>query len=338
MVTCPVADGGEGTVEAAVASGFRSRRATVRGPLGHPVDAVFATKGSTAVVELAQASGLHLLPDPGPSPQTAAVATTYGTGQLLVAALDAGADEDRAGTRRQRDHRRRGGDVAGARGDDSATTTAGPRRRDGAPERHRLGRPRRPGPEDRGDRDRRRHRRRQPPVRSTRCRGRLRPPEGGDGRAGPRAGPGPAAMVARPLGGGRHDQPGAGGRRSSRRRGLRRPRCAAIQRPARRRRRPRHRGVRRTSSPMRAWSSRERVRSTSSPSAARRRSASSGPRMRRGCRRPSSPAAAPSTRACSPVRVSGRSTSCRTGSRTSGRASSRLPACSVRWGARWSSP
>ena len=91
VVTCPVADGGEGTVEAAVASGFRSRSATVRGPLGHPVDAVFATKGSTAVVELAQASGLHLLPDPGPSPQTAAVATTYGTGELLVAALDAGA-------------------------------------------------------------------------------------------------------------------------------------------------------------------------------------------------------------------------------------------------------
>ena len=91
VVTCPVADGGEGTVEAAVASGFRSRRATVRGPLGHPVEAVFATKGSTAVVELAQASGLQLLPDPGPSPETAAVATTYGTGELLVAALDAGA-------------------------------------------------------------------------------------------------------------------------------------------------------------------------------------------------------------------------------------------------------
>lgn len=91
VVTCPVADGGEGTVEAAIASGFRSRTATVRGPLGHPVDAVFATKGATAVVELAQASGLQLLPHPGPSPQTAAVATTYGTGELVVAALDAGA-------------------------------------------------------------------------------------------------------------------------------------------------------------------------------------------------------------------------------------------------------
>ncbi len=117
VVTCPVADGGEGTVEAAIASGFRSRTATVRGPLGHPVDAVFATKGSTAVVELAQASGLQLLPDPGPSPRTAAAATTYGTGELVVAALDAGADEDRAGTGRQRHHRRRSGDAAGARGD-----------------------------------------------------------------------------------------------------------------------------------------------------------------------------------------------------------------------------
>jgi glycerate kinase len=55
------------------------------------VEAVFATQGSTAVVELAQASGLQLLPDPGPSPHTAAAATTYGTGELLVAALDAGA-------------------------------------------------------------------------------------------------------------------------------------------------------------------------------------------------------------------------------------------------------
>jgi glycerate 2-kinase len=91
VMTCPVADGGEGTVEAAVASGFRSCSATVSGPLGHPVKALFATQGSTAVVELAQASGLHLLPEPGPTPETAAVATTFGTGELVMAALDAGA-------------------------------------------------------------------------------------------------------------------------------------------------------------------------------------------------------------------------------------------------------
>ena len=91
VVMCPVADGGEGTVEAAVASGFRSRSATVRGPLGSPVKASFAIKGSTAVVELAQASGLPLLPE-GPSAHTAAAATSYGTGQLIRAALDAGAE------------------------------------------------------------------------------------------------------------------------------------------------------------------------------------------------------------------------------------------------------
>ena len=91
VVMCPVADGGEGTVEAAVESGFRSRSAMVQGPLGAPVTANFATRGETAVVELAQASGLGLLPA-GPSPDTAAVATSYGTGELLVAALDAGAE------------------------------------------------------------------------------------------------------------------------------------------------------------------------------------------------------------------------------------------------------
>jgi glycerate kinase len=43
-------------------------------------------------VELAQASGLHLLPAEGPSPRTAPIAGTYGTGELLLAALDGGAD------------------------------------------------------------------------------------------------------------------------------------------------------------------------------------------------------------------------------------------------------
>ena len=90
VVICPVADGGEGTVEAAVTSGFRSRSAMVRGPLGDPVNASFATRSGVAVVELAQASGLGLLPAE-PSSDTAVVATSYGTGELLVAALDAGA-------------------------------------------------------------------------------------------------------------------------------------------------------------------------------------------------------------------------------------------------------
>jgi glycerate kinase len=84
----PVADGGDGTVEAAVAGGFERRRVTVTGPLGTPVTAAFALRESTAVVEIAEASGLQLLPPGTFAPLTA---TTYGTGELIRAALDAGA-------------------------------------------------------------------------------------------------------------------------------------------------------------------------------------------------------------------------------------------------------
>lgn len=84
----PVADGGDGTVEAAVAAGFERRTLTVTGPLGTPVEAVYALRGDTAVVEMAEASGLRHLPPGVFAPLTA---TTYGTGELLRAALDAGA-------------------------------------------------------------------------------------------------------------------------------------------------------------------------------------------------------------------------------------------------------
>ncbi|MDT0305783.1 glycerate kinase [Streptomyces sp. DSM 44917] len=84
----PVADGGEGTVEAAVAGGFTAREAEVTGPLGVPVRAAFALRGDVAVVEMAQASGLRLLPAFTYAPLTA---TTQGTGELIAAALDAGA-------------------------------------------------------------------------------------------------------------------------------------------------------------------------------------------------------------------------------------------------------
>jgi glycerate kinase len=86
-VRVPVADGGEGTVDAAVAAGFRRVTATVCGPTGAPVTAAFALRDGTAVVELAAASGLALLPD-GPDPVRA---TSRGTGELVRAALDAGA-------------------------------------------------------------------------------------------------------------------------------------------------------------------------------------------------------------------------------------------------------
>ncbi|MDT9691413.1 glycerate kinase [Streptomyces sp. P9(2023)] len=86
--TLPVADGGDGTVAAAVAAGFERREVRVTGPVGDPVTAAFALRDGTAVVEMAEASGLQLLPPGVFAPLTS---TTYGSGELLRAALDAGA-------------------------------------------------------------------------------------------------------------------------------------------------------------------------------------------------------------------------------------------------------
>ncbi|MET9430643.1 MULTISPECIES: glycerate kinase [unclassified Streptomyces] len=86
--TLPVADGGDGTVAAAVAAGFERREVRVTGPLGEPVTAAYALRDTTAVVEMAEASGLQLLPEGVFAPLTS---TTYGSGELLRAALDAGA-------------------------------------------------------------------------------------------------------------------------------------------------------------------------------------------------------------------------------------------------------
>ncbi|MFP8963805.1 glycerate kinase [Streptomyces nanhaiensis] len=84
----PVADGGDGTVDAAVAAGFALRRTAVTGPLGKAVTASYALRGDTAVVEMAQASGLQKMPEGVLAPLSA---TTYGTGEVLLAALGAGA-------------------------------------------------------------------------------------------------------------------------------------------------------------------------------------------------------------------------------------------------------
>lgn len=84
----PVADGGDGTVAAAVAAGFERREVRVAGPLGDDVTAAFALREGTAVVEMAEASGLQRLPAGVLAPLTA---STYGSGELLRAALDAGA-------------------------------------------------------------------------------------------------------------------------------------------------------------------------------------------------------------------------------------------------------
>jgi len=83
----PMADGGDGTVEAALRAGYTASRHTVTGPVGEPVEAVLAVHGDTAVIELAAASGLALLPTDALAPLTA---TSRGTGELVVAALDAG--------------------------------------------------------------------------------------------------------------------------------------------------------------------------------------------------------------------------------------------------------
>lgn len=86
--TLPVADGGDGTVAAAVAAGFDRHEVRVTGPIGEQVTSAFALRDGVAVVEMAEASGLQHLPAGVFAPLTA---TTYGSGELLRAALDAGA-------------------------------------------------------------------------------------------------------------------------------------------------------------------------------------------------------------------------------------------------------
>ena len=74
----------------ALRHGFRPVTVEVRGPLSDPVAATFAVLEDTAVIEMASAAGLALLGSGGPSPATATRATTYGVGQLILAALDLG--------------------------------------------------------------------------------------------------------------------------------------------------------------------------------------------------------------------------------------------------------
>src|SRR3954454_22183543 len=82
----PRADGGEGTLEAL---GGPNRTTTVTGPLGEPVDAAWRLDRGRAVIEMARASGLELAG--GADENDAVAASTTGTGELLAAAIDAGA-------------------------------------------------------------------------------------------------------------------------------------------------------------------------------------------------------------------------------------------------------
>ena len=91
VVTVPIADGGDGTVDALVAATDGERRVVrVRGPLGEPVDAEYGLidDGSTAVIEMATAAGLKLVPAAKRDPR---ITTTYGVGELMQHAFDAGA-------------------------------------------------------------------------------------------------------------------------------------------------------------------------------------------------------------------------------------------------------
>src|SRR5450631_2062353 len=90
VVRIPIADGGEGTVDALVtATCGRISTRRVSGPLGEQVDAAWGIlgDGSTAVIEMATASGLPLVP---PEKRNPRLTSTRGTGELIKAALDAG--------------------------------------------------------------------------------------------------------------------------------------------------------------------------------------------------------------------------------------------------------
>ena len=89
IVQVPVSDGGEGFLEAFHAAiGGELVEVTVRDPLMRPIKAKYLLKGETAVIEMAQASGLTLLTNEERNPM---VATSYGTGQLVADAVRKGA-------------------------------------------------------------------------------------------------------------------------------------------------------------------------------------------------------------------------------------------------------
>lgn len=91
-IKLPMADGGEGTVQSLVdATGGTIIEQTVTGPLGKPVGGFFGLlgEGKTAVIEMAAASGLHLV---APELRNPLITTTLGTGELIKAALDQGVE------------------------------------------------------------------------------------------------------------------------------------------------------------------------------------------------------------------------------------------------------
>ncbi len=88
VVELPMADGGDGTVDVALAAGWDPVEVEATGPTGEPVLATYAVRGREAVVELADVVGLRRLPSTGPDPLGA---STYGLGTVLRRAVDRGA-------------------------------------------------------------------------------------------------------------------------------------------------------------------------------------------------------------------------------------------------------
>lgn len=87
VVQVPVADGGDGTLDAAVGAGYTRIPVRVSGPTGEPVDTAYARRGDDAVVELADACGLARLPGGRLAPLTA---SSTGLGEVVRAAVEAG--------------------------------------------------------------------------------------------------------------------------------------------------------------------------------------------------------------------------------------------------------
>lgn len=93
IIAIPMADGGDGTMDALVAAtNGRKVPVSVMGPLGKPVQAAYGLlgNGQTAVIEMAQASGIGYVKPAARTPQTILKTTTFGTGQLVEQALKQG--------------------------------------------------------------------------------------------------------------------------------------------------------------------------------------------------------------------------------------------------------
>ena len=86
-IAIPVADGGEGTLAAALAAGFARVPVVASGPTGRPVQTAYARRDGLAVIEMADVSGLGRLPDGRYEPLRA---SSRGTGEVIAAVLDAG--------------------------------------------------------------------------------------------------------------------------------------------------------------------------------------------------------------------------------------------------------